>query len=84
MYGLTLTTGHTPMERMRIRNALTDAHDALPIYVRIRNGRSGLICGTVDPETTMPEFLNALDAAGINTVIQAKQEQLDAWIAAQK
>ena len=44
----------------------------------------GLICGTVDPETTMPEFLNALDAAGINTVIQAKQEQLDAWIAAQK
>lgn len=44
----------------------------------------GLICGTVDPETTMPEFLNALDAAGINTVIQTKQEQLDAWIAAQK
>lgn len=44
----------------------------------------GLICGTVDPETTIPEFLNALDAAGINTVIQAKQEQLDAWIAAQK
>lgn len=43
----------------------------------------GLICGTVDPETTMPEFLAALDAAGLPAVITAKQEQLDAWIAAQ-
>lgn len=43
----------------------------------------GLICGAVDPETTIPEFLEALKAAGIDTVIQAKQEQLDAWVSAQ-
>lgn len=43
----------------------------------------GLICGTVDPVATMPEFLSALEAAGLDTVIAAKQEQLDAWISAQ-
>ena len=40
----------------------------------------GLVCGTVDPETTIPEFLSALEAAGIDNVIAAKQEQLNAWL----
>ena len=43
----------------------------------------GLICGTVNPNEAIPEFLEALKAAGIDTVIQAKQEQLDAWLAQQ-
>ena len=43
----------------------------------------GLICGTVNPDEAIPEFLQALDAAGIDTVIAAKQEQLDAWLAQQ-
>lgn len=41
----------------------------------------GLICGTVNPDTTIPEFLNALEGAGISTVIAAKQDQLNAWLA---
>ena len=45
--------------------------------------RGGLELGSLDPETTMPKFLDELKAAGIDTVIQTKQEQLDAWLAAQ-
>lgn len=44
----------------------------------------GLICGSLDPDTAIPEFNNALKEAGIDNVIAAKQEQLDAWIAANK
>ena len=37
---------------------------------------------TQDPDELIPELLEALDDAGINEVIQAKQEQLDAFLAA--
>lgn len=36
--------------------------------------------GVVDPEKTIPEFLSALEAAGINDVIEENQSQLDAWL----
>lgn len=39
-------------------------------------------CGAVDPEVEIPKFLEKLEAAGIDTLIAAKQEQLDAWVAA--
>ncbi len=41
----------------------------------------GLICGSFDPDTAIPEFNEALKEAGIDTVIAAKQQQLDAWLA---
>lgn len=44
---------------------------------------SGLETGSLDPETTIPKFVEALNNAGAQNVIKAKQEQLDAWIAAQ-
>ena len=34
-----------------------------------------------DPEELLPQFLEALDDAGIDDVIAAKQEQLDAFLA---
>lgn len=37
--------------------------------------------GTVDLETVYPEFLDELDKAGINTIIEANQAQLDAYLA---
>lgn len=43
----------------------------------------GLETGSLDPETTIPKFIEALNNAGAQNVIAAKQEQLDAWIAAQ-
>lgn len=45
--------------------------------------RAGLEFGVMDPETTLPEFLSALEAAGINTIIEEKQRQLDEWVSAQ-
>lgn len=38
--------------------------------------------GALDPESALPEFIDALKAAGIDKVIEANQEQLDAWAAA--
>ncbi|THF80314.1 ABC transporter substrate-binding protein [Cohnella fermenti] len=43
----------------------------------------GLVTGSLDPETTIPKFVKALNDAGAADVIKSKQEQLDAWIAAQ-
>lgn len=37
--------------------------------------------GAVDPAVELPKFLEELEAAGMQTVIDEKQAQLDAWIA---
>ena len=37
--------------------------------------------GSVDPDEYLPQFLEALDAAGLKDVMAAKQEQLDAFLA---
>lgn len=42
----------------------------------------GLEFGKLDPETTLPQFLQELKDAGIDTIIAAEQEQLDQWAAA--
>ena len=41
----------------------------------------GLLCGFLEPESTIPAFLRELEDAGINAIIQEKQRQLDAWLA---
>ena len=38
--------------------------------------------GAVDSETELPRFLEDLENAGMQSVIDAKQAQLDAWYAA--
>ena len=40
-------------------------------------------CGTVDPVTNLADFQSALKAAGIDTVIEENQKQLDDWAASQ-
>ena len=40
-----------------------------------------LDCGAVDPATALPEFLAALDAAGMQTYLDAANAQLDAFMA---
>ena len=40
-----------------------------------------LYSGSGDPEELIPQFLEALDDAGIDEIIAAKQEQLDAYLA---
>lgn len=43
-----------------------------------------LECGSLNPETTIPKFLDELKAAGADTIIAEKQKQLDAWLEANK
>lgn len=44
----------------------------------------GLACGSLNPKTELPKFLQALEDAGLQKVIDEKQAQLDAWIAENK
>lgn len=39
----------------------------------------GLVCGSVDPTTEIPVFLERLADAGMGAIIAEKQTQLDAW-----
>lgn len=48
----------------------------------VKQYSGALYSGSGDPSELIPELLKALDDAGINEVIQAKQEQLDAFLAA--
>lgn len=43
----------------------------------------GLVTGSLDPEEVIPQFVKALNDAGADTIIEAKQQQLDAWLANQ-
>lgn len=40
-----------------------------------------LSVGAIDPETALPEFLNKLEAAGMSTVVDEANAQLDAYFA---
>ena len=44
---------------------------------------SALDCGSADPKTEIPKFVQALKEAGIDDIIAEKQAQYDAWRAAQ-
>ena len=56
-------------------------------YTAVKNAISqylpGLLCGSVDPDTELAKFQQALQDAGYQDILNAKQEQLDAWKAAQ-
>lgn len=41
---------------------------------------NGLICGYLDSEEALPEFLEKLEQAGIQEILQAKQIALDNWL----
>lgn len=43
--------------------------------------RSSLEVGAVDPDEILPQFIDALKSAGIDTIIQGNQQSLDEWLA---
>lgn len=45
--------------------------------------RTSLETGSVNPDVILPEFLTALENAGIDTIIEANQASLDEWLAQQ-
>ena len=44
----------------------------------------GIACGSVDTDTALAEFRQALKDAGYDDILAAKQQQLDEWAAANK
>lgn len=58
----------------------------IPAEATWRTGRNRheIQGGKVDPAEQLPAFLQALEDAGINDVIAAKQAQYDEWRAAQE
>lgn len=56
-------------------------------YTAVKNVISqylpGLLCGSLDPDTELEKFEQALMDAGYQDILDAKQEQLDAWLAQQ-
>ncbi len=65
-----------------------DSTDVSIQYTAVNNVASqylpGLLCGSTDPETELPAFVDALNAAGLQDIIDAKQKQLDVWLAENK
>ena len=64
-------------DNAEVLNEVTACNNVVEKY------RAGLLTGCLDPETAIPQMNQELDAAGINTIIEAKQAQLDAWLAEQ-
>ncbi|MDL2287883.1 ABC transporter substrate-binding protein [Oscillospiraceae bacterium OttesenSCG-928-F05] len=40
--------------------------------------------GTVDPESTVPDYIDKMKAAGVDKVVAEKQRQFDLWLASQQ
>ncbi|MGG3284479.1 ABC transporter substrate-binding protein [Paenibacillus solani] len=62
----------------RVRNQMTAASNVVAKY------HEALMCGVLDPETTLPIFQKELKDAGIDDIIAEKQSQLDKWAASKK
>lgn len=69
--------------RSRAFGFLFDSSSVKTQYTAVNNVINqylpGLRCGSLDPETELPKFLQSLKEAGLDEIIQAKQQQLDAW-----
>ena len=62
-------------DNSRVKTAYTAVTNVIEQYL------PALVCGSVDPEVDIPEFVQRLQDAGLQTIIDSKQEQLDAWLA---
>ena len=62
-------------DNSRVKSQYTAVANVIEQYL------PGLVCGSVDPAADIPEFIERLNDAGIQDIIAAKQEQLDAWVA---
>lgn len=61
----------------RLKTQYTAVNNVISQYL------PGLLCGSLDPETEIDKFISALNDAGYQDILNAKQEQLDAWAAEQ-
>lgn len=57
------------------------ASEVAAVNTVIEQYARSLNCGALDPEKALPEFIDALKAAGMDKIIEEQQSQLDAWLA---
>ena len=69
--GFTFDNASVMNEVTACTNAYTKYHNAI-------------IGGSLNPDEAIPQFLEELEAAGIDRIIEEKQRQLDEWLAANK
>lgn len=62
-------------DNVNVLNEVTACQNVVSKYA------NGLELGVLNPDETIPVFLEELKAAGIDTIIAEKQAQLDAWLA---
>ncbi|MFV0399085.1 MAG: ABC transporter substrate-binding protein [Oscillospiraceae bacterium] len=60
----------------RVKNQVTACTNVVSKY------HQALLCGTLDPETTLPVFIQELKDAGVDDIVAEKQRQIDEWAAA--
>lgn len=58
----------------KVKNAYTAVNNVINQY------RRPLECGSVDPATKLPEFIQKLKNANIDQIITEKQNQLNTWV----
>ena len=58
-----------------VQNEIANVNTAWEKY------NNDLLTGAIDPETTVPTIIDELNAAGLQTVIDEAQKQLDAFFA---
>ena len=75
-------------EQIRFSPAYGFAFDASGVATQIEQCQNvvekyhkGLVCGFLDPDVYLPQFLEELEQAGISEIIMEKQRQLDLWLA---
>lgn len=61
-----------------VMNEITACQNVIDKYEK------GLQCGALNPDETLDKFNGELKEAGLQTIIDEKQKQFDAWLAAQK
>lgn len=64
-------------------DATTVANEITACTNVVNKYHKALVCGALDPEETLPKFNQELYDAGLQTIIDEKQAQLDAWLAEQ-
>lgn len=62
-------------DQTSVASEIAAVNTVIEQYARSFNG------GALDPEKALPEFIDALKAAGMDKIIEEQQSQLDAWAA---
>lgn len=65
-------------DNYRVKNQYTAVTNVIAQYL------PGLTCGSLDPATEIDKFVSALNDAGYQDILAAKQAQLNDWVAANK